>query len=161
MDSMPMEISLAEVKNEIGVERVSRWFTVTQGQIDAFANATEDHQFIHTDPVRAAAESPFGGTIAHGFLSVSLLSAMNYDCLPKIREQTMGINYGFDKIRFLHPVHSGSRIRARCRLDDLTQRSADSWLARYGITIEIEGVSQPAMIADWLILTVMADRAAA
>ena len=84
---MPRDIRLAEVKDLVGQEiGVSKWFTVDQTMIDRFAEATEDHQFIHTDPVRAAAETPFGGTIAHGFLSLSLLSAMNFDCLPRVIE---------------------------------------------------------------------------
>src|SRR4051794_15122592 len=86
------EIALAEVKDLVGQEvGISEWITVSQDMIDRFADATEDHQFIHTDPVRAAAETPYGGTIAHGFLSLSLLSAMNYNCLPAVREQTMAI----------------------------------------------------------------------
>ena len=99
------------VGKEVGV---SDWITVTQETIDKFAEATSDYQYIHVDPVRAAAETPFGGTIAHGFLSLSLLSAMNYNCLPKIREQTMGINYGFEKVRFMTPVKSGMRALAAC-----------------------------------------------
>ncbi len=96
----------------VGTETgLSDWILVDQKMIDAFAEATGDHQFIHVDPVRAAAESPFGGTIAHGFLTLSLLSTMNYNCLPNVREQTMGINYGFDKVRFMSPVKSGTRIR--------------------------------------------------
>lgn len=150
MDRMPTEISLAEVKNEIGVERTSRWFTVTQEQIDAFADATEDHQFIHTDPVRAAAESPFGGTIAHGFLSVSMLSAMNYDCLPKIREQTMGINYGFDKLRFVAPVKCGARVRGQFILREARFRGAGLLMTTYDVSVEIEHERKPALTASWI-----------
>lgn len=157
---MGTSIDLAALKSRVGTELgVSQWVTVDQQRINQFAEVTGDRQYIHVDPARAAGTA-FGGTIAHGLLTLSLMGEMA-DVFPEIAGAAMGVNYGFDKIRFLHPVHSGSRIRARCRLDDLTQRSADSWLARYGITIEIEGVSQPAMIADWLILTVMADRAAA
>ena len=99
---MPPRIHLSDVKDLIGKEiGISKWITVDQTMIDRFAEATDDYQFIHTDPARAAAETPFGGTIAHGFLSLSLLSAMNFDCLPRVIEQTMGINYGFDKVRFM------------------------------------------------------------
>lgn len=147
---MPTEISLADVKNEIGVERVSRWFTVTQQRIDAFADATEDHQFIHTDPVRAAAESPFGGTIAHGFLSISMLSAMNYDCLPKIREQTMGINYGFEKLRFVAPVKCGARVRGVFVLREARFRGAGMLMTTYDVAIEIENERKPALTANWI-----------
>lgn len=147
---MPLEISLSEVKGQIGVPRVSRWFTVTQTMIDAFADATEDHQFIHTDPVRAAAESPFGGTIAHGFLSISLLSAMNYDCLPTIREQTMGINYGFDKLRFVAPVKTGSRVRGHFTLTEARFRGAGLLMTTYDVSIEIEDERKPALTATWI-----------
>ncbi len=116
---MPQEISLSDVRGLIGKEiGVSDWITVTQETIDNFAEATGDFQFIHTDPARAATETPFGGTIAHGFLSLSLLSAMNYNCLPKIRELTMAINYGFDKVRFMAPVKSGARVRGRFTMAD-------------------------------------------
>lgn len=147
---MPQEISLADVKDEIGVERLSRWFTVTQEMINAFADATEDHQFIHTDPARAAAESPFGGTIAHGFLSVSLLSAMNYDCLPKIREQTMGINYGFDKLRFMAPVKCGARVRGKFVLEEARFRGAGMLMTTYDVSIEIANERKPALTATWI-----------
>ena len=102
---MPGEISLVEIMKLAGTEiGVSDWITVDQTMIDTFADATLDHQFIHVDPERAKAETPYGGTIAHGFLTLSLLSAMNYSALPKIHEQTLGINYGFEKIRFMSPV---------------------------------------------------------
>ena len=147
---MAIEISLGDVKDQIGIPRVSRWFEVTQEMIDAFANATEDHQFIHTDPVRAAAESPFGGTIAHGFLSVSLLSAMNYDCLPHIREQTMGINYGFEKLRFVAPVKCGARVRGHFTLTEARFRGAGLLMTTYDVSIEIENEKKPALTATWI-----------
>nr|WP_316655771.1 MaoC family dehydratase [uncultured Gellertiella sp.] len=147
---MANEISLADVRKEIGVNRVSRWFEVTQTMIDAFADATEDHQFIHTDPVRAAAESPFGGTIAHGFLSVSLLSAMNYDCLPHIREQTMGINYGFEKLRFMAPVKTGARVRGHFTLTEARFRGAGLLMTTYDVSVEIEDERKPALTATWI-----------
>ena len=119
------DVSLTEVKGLVGTEvGVSDWITVDQAMIDAFAGATLDDQFIHTDPERAKAESPFGGTIAHGFLTLSLLSAMNYSALPKIREQTMGINYGFDKVTFVAPVKSGARIRGHFTLAEARFRGA-------------------------------------
>lgn len=147
---MPIDISLDEVKSQLNVVHSSRWFNVTQAMIDAFADATEDHQFIHTDPVRAAAESPFGGTIAHGFLSVSLLSAMNYDCLPHIREQTMGINYGFDKLRFVSPVKSGARVRGHFTLTEARFRGAGLLMTSYDVSIEIENERKPALTATWI-----------
>ena len=121
--------------------------------IDAFAGATMDHQFIHTDPVRAAAETPFGGTIAHGFLTVSLLSAMNFNCLPKIREQTLGINYGFDKLRFMSPVRTGKRIRGSFKLAEARFRGAGMLVNTYEVTVEIGGGRKPALTADWITIS--------
>jgi acyl dehydratase len=149
MGPMPIEISLSDVKGQIGIARVSRWFEVTQEMINAFADATEDHQYIHTDPVRAA-ESPFGGTIAHGFLSISLLSAMNYDCLPHIREQTMGINYGFEKLRFVAPVRCGARVRGHFTLTEARFRGAGLLMTTYDVSIEIENERKPALTATWI-----------
>ncbi|ABR61575.1 Nodulation protein N [Sinorhizobium medicae] len=147
---MPQDISLSDIKELIGKELgVSDWITVTQKTIDRFAEATGDFQYIHTDPVRAAAETPFGGTIAHGFLSLSLLSAMNYNCLPKIREQTMGINYGFDKVRFMAPVKSGARVRGRFTMADARFRGAGMLMITYDVTVEIEGERKPALTATW------------
>ncbi|WP_283196181.1 MaoC family dehydratase [Rhizobium sp. AN80A] len=146
---MVKEISLADVRGLVGTETgLSDWIVVDQTMIDAFADATHDHQFIHTDPVRAA-ESPFGGTIAHGFLTLSLLSTMNYNCLPKVREQTMGINYGFDAVRFAAPVKSGARIRGRFVLAEARFRGAGMLMTTYEVTIEIENERKPALTARW------------
>lgn len=147
---MTQDISLSDIKALIGKELgVSDWITVTQKTIDRFAEATGDFQFIHTDPARAATETPFGGTIAHGFLSLSLLSAMNYNCLPKIREQTMGINYGFEKVRFVAPVKSGARVRGRFAMADARFRGAGMLMITYDVTVEIEGERKPALTATW------------
>ena len=144
------EISLTEVGGLVGTEvGVSDWLTVDQPMIDLFAKATHDHQFIHVDPERALTESPFGGTIAHGFLTLSLLSAMNFDCVPRIREQTMGINYGFDRIRFMSPVKSGSRIRGHFTLAETRFRGAGMLMTTYDISIEIENERKPALTAIW------------
>ncbi|MBO3762018.1 MaoC family dehydratase [Ciceribacter sp. L1K22] len=148
---MAREISLVEVESLVGQEiGLSKWITVDQTMIDAFAAATDDHQFIHVNPERALAESPFGGTIAHGFLSLSLLSAMNYDALPKIREQTMGINYGFDRVRFMSPVKSGKRIRGHFVLADARFRGAGMLMTTYEVSVEIEGERKPALTATWI-----------
>jgi acyl dehydratase len=117
--------------------------------IDAFAHATDDHQYIHVDPVRAA-ESPFGGTIAHGFLTLSLLSTMNFNCLPRIREQTMGINYGFDTVRFVAPVKAGARIRGHFILAEARFRGAGMLMTTYDVSIEIENERKPALTAKWI-----------
>ncbi len=151
---MPREISLSEVPGLVGtVVGVSDWITVDQTMIDAFAGATNDHQFIHTDPVRAAAETPYGGTIAHGFLTLSLLSAMNYDCLPKIREQTLGINYGFDKVRFMSPVKCNKRIRGSFLLAGARFRGAGMLMNTYDLTVEIEDERKPALTASWITIS--------
>ncbi|MCJ9751986.1 MaoC family dehydratase [Neorhizobium sp. BETTINA12A] len=145
------EISLTEVEGLVGTEvGVSEWITVDQPMIDLFANATHDHQFIHVDPERATAESPFGGTIAHGFLTLSLLSAMNFDCVPRIREQTMGINYGFDRIRFMSPVKSGSRIRGHFTLAETRFRGAGMLMTTYDVSVEIENERKLALTAIWI-----------
>ncbi|QRM56701.1 MaoC family dehydratase [Sinorhizobium sp. BG8] len=148
---MPKDIHLRDVKDLIGKEiGVSKWFTVDQSMIDRFADATEDHQFIHTNPERAAAETPFGGTIAHGFLSLSLLSAMNYDCLPRVIEQTMGINYGFDKVRFMTPVKSGAKVRGRFTMADARFRGGGMLMVTYDVTVDVENERKPALTASWI-----------
>ncbi len=135
------------VGQELGV---SSWHTIDQKQIDIFAEATNDHQFIHVDPERAKRETPFGGTIAHGFLSLSVLSGMAYEAMPALEGAVMSINYGFDKVRFLTPVRAGKRVRARFVLAEATQRAANELLSRTNTTLEIEGETKPALVADWL-----------
>ena len=155
-DQAKPALTLAELGERVGQEiGVSRWFLIDQKRIDAFADATEDWQFIHVDP-EAAKATPFGATIAHGFLTLSMLSAIAYDALPKVSGLAMGVNYGFDKVRFVAPVRAGRRIRGRFRLEGLTQRSAREWQSRKAVTVEIEGEDKPALIADWLSLYVMA-----
>jgi acyl dehydratase len=147
---MPGDISLVEIMKQVGTEiGISDWITVDQTMIDTFADATLDHQFIHVDPERAKAETPYGGTIAHGFLTLSLLSAMNYSGLPKIREQTMGINYGFEKIRFMSPVKCGARVRGRFKLAETRLRGASMLMLTYEVTVEIEDERKPALTATW------------
>jgi len=140
------------VGKEIGV---SRWIEVDQKRIDVFADVTEDPQFIHIDPERAAKETPFGGTIAHGFLSLSLLSPMAMDLGFSLEGIAMGINYGFDKIRFLQPVRAGKKVRGRFVLEDATERQPGQWMLRYGVTVEIEGEDKPALIGHWLTLQIL------
>ncbi|WP_394889749.1 MaoC family dehydratase [Mesorhizobium sp. AaZ16] len=144
------EISLAEVSRLVGQELgTSKWITIDQNIIDLFADATHDHQFIHVDPERAAAESPFGGTIAHGFLILSLLPLMNFSGMPKIREQTMGLNYGFDRVRFMSPVKTGSRVRGRFVLSNCRFRGASMLVTTSEVTVEIENENKPALTANW------------
>ena len=150
------QISLDDLQANVGKNvGESQWRTVDQQRIDGFAELTEDPQWIHTDPERAARESPFGTTIAHGFLSLSLLSAMAIDVLPTIKGQVMGINYGFDKVRFMNPVREGSKIRGSFTLLEVKQRSDNEWQLRHGVQVEIEGQEKPALIAEWLSLAII------
>ncbi|GAA6189605.1 MaoC family dehydratase [Litorivita sp. NS0012-18] len=146
---MAKQLSRAEYEAFVGKEMgVSEWYTVTQEQIDQFAECTHDHQFIHVDP-EAAAKTPFGTTIAHGFLTLSLLSAMVYE-MPSITGVVMGVNYGMNKVRFVSPVKTGSRVRGRFvlqALDDIREGEIQTTLA---VTVEIEGQEKPALVAEWL-----------
>jgi len=142
--------SLEEIRGHIGKEvGVSSWLTIDQARIDAFADATEDHQFIHVDPAAAAAAG-FGGTIAHGFLSLSLLSRMAADAMLIPDGAKMALNYGFDRIRFLAPVKSGKRVRGRFTLDSIEEKAPGQILMRHNVTVEIEGEDKPALSAIWL-----------
>ena len=143
-------IDPAKLESMVGEEvGLSDWAILDQQKIDAFAELTFDPYFIHTDPARAKAETPFGGTIAHGFLTLSMLSAMAYDALPEIEGRTMGMNYGFDKIRFLAPVPAGSKIRGRFRIAGVTRKPGQA-VVRYGVSVEIEGRENPVLAAEWL-----------
>ena len=132
-----------------------QWIEVPQQRINAFADCTEDHQFIHVDE-EAAKNTPFGGTIAHGFLTLSLL--------PKLAEGNgiipenivMGLNYGFDKVRFLAPVKSGKRVRANAEITDVTRKDENRFLIKQTISVEIEGEATPALVAEWLTMVVTA-----
>ena len=129
------------------------WITVDQARINTFADCTEDHQFIHVDE-KAAKDTPFGGTIAHGFLSLSLLSKMaeGNGIIPE--NIVMGLNYGFDKVRFLAPVRSGKRIRANAEITDVTRKDDNRFLIKQTISVEIEGEATPALVAEWLTMVV-------
>lgn len=137
----------AMVGKEIGV---SSWHLIDQPRIDAYADVIEDHQFIHVDPERAKKETAFGTTIAHGFLTMSLMSIMSYEVMPVIAGTTMGVNYGFDKLRFISPVRSGKRVRGRFVLAEAKLRKAGELQSRTNVTVEIEGEDKPALVADWL-----------
>jgi len=146
---MPLA-SVDEIRAKVGQEvGVSGWLTVDQPRIDAFADATEDHQFIHVDPAAAAAAG-LGGTIAHGFLSLSLLSHMAAEAMLLPDSLKMALNYGFDRIRFLAPVKSGKRVRGRFILDSVEEKAPGQVLMRHTVTIEIEGEEKPALTAIWL-----------
>ena len=144
---MPHPSELASlIDQEVGV---SKWFEIDQARIDAFADTTEDWQFIHVDP-EAAKQTPFGGAIAHGVLTLSLASAMSYDAVKPLDGVVMGVNYGFDKLRFLAPVPAGSKVRGRFRLLSAEDKGGGRWLIKHELTVEIEGGDKPALIAEWL-----------
>ena len=158
--SAPRPLAIDALIALVGTETgVSHWLTIDQKRIDAFAEITEDRQFIHIDP-EAARATPFGGAIAHGFLTLSMLSALAMDAMPRPADLAMSVNYGFDKLRFISPVPAGSRIRGRFKLESVTPRSENEFLARNIATVEIEGAAKPALIAEWLALYILkADRA--
>ena len=148
-----LEAYQAMVGKEIGV---SSWHLVDQPRIDTYADVIEDHQFIHVDPERAKKETDFGTTIAHGFLTMSLLSVMSYEVMPAVAGATMGVNYGFDKLRFISPVRSGKRVRGRFVLAEAKLRKPNEFQTRTNVTVEIEGEDKPALVAEWLGLTYFA-----
>ncbi len=142
--------SIEEIALKVGREvGVSDWILIDQARIDAFAAVTEDRQFIHVDP-EAAARTPFGGTVAHGFLTLSLLSRMAADAMPVPEGVRMGVNYGFEKVRFLAPVRSAKRVPVPFRHDRLDEKRDGQWQFTHQVTIEIEGEDKPALIAEWI-----------
>ena len=147
MPSIPVHEFSKRVGSEIGV---SDWVTVTQDMINKFADATGDHQFIHVDPERARL-TPFGGTIAHGFLTLSLMPQLSQKMQgPQIEGIKMGVNYGGNKTRFLAPVRSGKRVRGRFKLLELEEKRPGQWQQTMEVTVEIEGEDKPAVIAEWI-----------
>ncbi len=147
---MTVTVSLDEFASSAGRElKPSDWLLIDQERVNQFASATNDHQFIHVDPDRAA-QSPFGGTIAHGFLTLSLLSYLNAQNLIVPEGMVMGINYGSNKIRYLQPVSVGERIRSRQKLLEISQKIPGRWMVRSAVTVEIENKDKPAMIAEIL-----------
>ena len=146
---MPLA-SLEEIRSKVGEEiGVSGWLTIDQKRIEQFADATEDHQFIHVDP-EAAARTPLGGTIGHGFLSLSMLSRMAAETMLVPDNIKMALNYGLNRVRFIAPVKSGKRIRGRFRLDSVEEKAPGQLLFNHTVTVEIEGEEKPAMTAEWL-----------
>jgi len=146
MKSVKAEELPATVGTEIGT---SDWMVVEQSRVNEFAEVTEDRQFIHIDPERAK-HTPFGGTIAHGLLTLSMLPKFAEQGALTIEGTNMGVNYGFDKIRFIAPVKVGSRIRAHFKLKSAEEKRPKQYLLCYEVTVEIEGEDKPALIADWL-----------
>lgn len=152
MKQQPLDLAAyqARIGTELGV---SSWLVVEQEMIQRFADLTGDHQFIHVDPVRAAA-TPMGGTVAHGFLTLSLLGTLGQEIIPPLAGAVMIINYGFDKLRFLTPVRSGRRIRSRLTLLAIESKGPAQQLMRYAVCVEVEGSDKPALAAEWLVMMV-------
>ena len=147
---MSSSVELARLGELAGREvGVSEWLVVAQDRIDAFAKATDDHQWIHVDPERARTDAPFGATIAHGFLTLSLLSALVRDAVT-VEGTRMALNYGLNRVRFVSPVPSGSRIRARVALATV-EAMAGTIQAIWNVTIERDGGDKPAVVAEWIV----------
>jgi acyl dehydratase len=142
--------SIEEIRSRVGTEiGASDWIMVDQQAIDTFANVTGDRQFIHVDP-NAAAATPFGGTIAHGFLTLSLLSQMAAKVMLVPETLKMAVNYGFERVRFIAPVRSGSRVRGRFTLSSIEEKKPGQWQFVHHVEVEIEGGDKPALVADWI-----------
>ena len=148
MPQIPAQQLPEHVGRHLGV---SRWLTIDQARINLFAEATGDFQFIHVDPVRAA-QGPFGCTIAHGFLSLSLIPLLMEDLLLLPEGLKMVVNYGLDSVRFIQPVKVDSRVRLSVTLDSVTEKKPGQWLLKAGVQMEIEGEEKPALIAEPLSL---------
>jgi acyl dehydratase len=147
--------SLAEITARIGTEiGTSEWVTIDQARIDAFAEVTEDRQYIHVDP-EAAAQSDFGGTVAHGFLTLSLLSRFAADVMLVPPELKMAVNYGFNNVRFLAPVPVGAKVRGIFRLTNIEEKGPGKLLMHHNVMVDIDVTEKPALTADWLGLLVL------
>ena len=152
---MALTLNIDQLNDYIGKEvGISEWLLVDQERINQFADATGDHQYIHVDSDRAA-QTPFGTTIAHGFLTMSLMVLMGYEGSTKLENSVMGINYGFDKLRFINPVKVNSKIRGRFQLISAEEKKPNQWLLKHNITVEIAGEEKPALVAEWLGMTVV------
>lgn len=147
---MPKIISLEEFRGIAGRElEPSSWMEITQQRVNQFADATDDHQFIHIDPEKAA-KTPFGGTIAHGYLTLSLLAHLNREAALLPQGMTMAINYGSNKVRFLAAVRVGSRIRSLQKILEVREKGRGIWMVKTAVTVEIENGKKPAMKAEVL-----------
>lgn len=152
---MGVSIPRDQVSDYVGHQtEPTEWLKMEQSRIDAFADVTLDHQFIHVDPDKAK-QTPFGATIAHGFLTLSLLSHFAESFGATIQGVVMGINYGFDKVRFLNPVKVNSEIRAQATIMDITEKNPGQFMIKYEVTVEIKGEDKPALLAEWLTMQVV------
>lgn len=149
---MSTVIATQDYRDFIGREtEATDWLEVDQDRINAFADCTLDHQFIHVDP-EAASKTPFGSTIAHGFLTLSLLSYFAEQLKIAMAGVKMGVNYGLDKVRFINPVKVGQRVRARGKVLDIREKNPGQYQLTLEISVEIEGETKPALIAEWLVM---------
>lgn len=151
MKTIPLEEFRQLAGTELGT---SKWLLIDQDRINRFADATDDHQFIHVDP-KQAAKTPFGSTIAHGYLTLSLVPYLNAQSMVAPQGTVMGINYGSDKIRFLQPVKTGSRVRSTTKVLSVQEKAPGQWLLKAAVTVEIEGSKKPALIAELLSLMIV------
>jgi acyl dehydratase len=152
---MAQTVTRQELEAKVGQPLgVSDWFLIDQARVDEFADVTLDHQFVHVD-VEKAKKTPFGGTIAHGFLTLSLLVHLCLPFIPELRARKLLVNYGFDKIRFAAPVKVGKRIRAAGKLAEISERKPGNVIVKIDVTVEIEGEDKPALVAEWLSLHVV------
>lgn len=152
---MPTTIDAAELAGLAGRElEPSDWLEISQDRVNQFADATNDHQFIHVDAEKAAT-TPLGGTIAHGFLSLSLLTYLTSQNALLPHNLAMILNYGSDKVRYLAPVRVGKRIRARQTIKDTSEKNPGRWLIRTDVTVEIEGEDTPALVAETLMMYIL------
>jgi len=152
---MTVSIKADDLPNLVGKDLdPSAWLEITQERVNQFAAATNDHQFIHVDPEKAA-ETPFGGPIAHGFLSLSLLSYLNAQRAIVPENLVMAINYGSDKVRYLMPVRVGKRVRSKQTVLEVTEKKPGHWLLKTAVTVEIEGEETPALVAEILSMLVV------
>jgi acyl dehydratase len=152
---MAQTFTRQELEGRVGQELgTSDWFLIDQARVNEFADVTLDHQFVHVD-VEKAKKTPFRGTIAHGFLTMSLLVHLVLPFIPELTNRKLVVNYGFDKVRFAAPVKVGKRIRAVSKLGDISEKKAGNVIMRIDVQVEIEGESKPALIAEWLSLHVV------
>ena len=149
-------VAVSEMVNQIGHKfEPGNWMTLDQNRINSFADCTEDHQFIHVDE-EAAAQTPFGGTIAHGLLTLSSLVKLCEDSSLYPDNIVMGINYGFNKVRFLAPVRAGKRVRAHVEIQNVEPKDEKRYVVTLAITVEIEDEEKPALVAEWMNMMVAA-----
>ena len=147
--------TLEEIQSRIGTQTgVSEWIAIDQARIDAFADVTDDHQFIHVDP-EAAGKSMFGGTVAHGFLLMSLMSRMAFEAMLVPPNVKIAVNYGFDRVRFLAPVPAGARVRGLFTLTNIEEKSLGQYLMHHNVMVDIDVTEKPALTADWLSLIIL------